>query len=100
MTIMTSNELNELTTIIDTYNYDNNDKITPENLHHVFWEKINRLRNASNRKILLHNWKYTKELESTELSEIHNKNIHITNDNGNDNAEYRFILEFWLSIYH
>jgi hypothetical protein len=100
MTIMSTNELNELTTMIDTYNYDNNDKITPENLHHVFWEKINRLRNASNRKILLHNWKYTKELESAELSEINNKNknIHITNEN--DNAEYRFILEFWLSIYH
>ena len=39
MTIMSSNELNELTTIIDTYNYDNNDKITPENLHHVFGKK-------------------------------------------------------------
>ena len=93
---MTPTELAELTTLLDTYNYHTEDLITPESLHAKWWPALNQLRQAPNKVALLEGWKYKKELENIEYSHATNANNHIKVDN----AEQRFVVDFWLSIYH
>jgi len=93
---MTPTELAELTTLLDTYNYNTEDLITPESLYAKWWPALNQLRQAPNKAALLEGWKYKKELESVEYSHAINANNHIKVDN----TEQRFVLDFWLSIYH
>ena len=93
---MTPEELNTLTELIDTYNYHNEDLITPQSLHAKLWPSLQQLRQAPNKVALLTNWKYKKELESAEVSHANNANAHMKLDDW----EQRFVVDFWLCIYH
>ena len=93
---MTPEELTELTSLIDTYNYDTEEKITPKSLHACWWPLLNKLRQASNKGQLLKGWKYNKELESAEYSYANNGNKHINVDDW----EERFVVDLWLCVYH
>jgi hypothetical protein len=93
---MTPIEFAELTSLIDTYNYENETEITPESLHAKWWTAVKQLKEAPNKEALLEGWKYKKEFESAEYSQTHNENKHISLDN----PEQRFLLDFWLCVYH
>ena len=93
---MTPQELAELTERIDTYNYHNEDMITPQSLHAKLWPSLQQLRQAPNKAELLGDWKYKKELESAEVSHATNANAHMKLDDW----EQRFVVDFWLCIYH
>jgi hypothetical protein len=93
---MSYKDLLDLTERIDSYNYENEDTITPLSLHARWWPLLNQLRQAPNKTALLEGWKYKKELENTEYSYAANSNKHINVDDW----EQRFVLDLWLSIYH
>jgi hypothetical protein len=93
---MTLAELAALTDLIDTYNYDKEEMITPIGLHASWWPRLNQLRQAPNKADLLESWKYKKELESAEYSYTNNSNKHVNVDDW----EQRFVVDFWLCIYH
>ncbi len=93
---MTPEELITLTELIDTYNYHNEDMITPQSLHTKLWPSLQQLRQAPNKNTLLTDWKYKKELESAEYSYASNSNKHVNVDDW----EQRFVVDFWLCIYH
>ena len=93
---MTLEELIEMTLMIDNFNYDNKDIITPNDLHANWWPPLNKLRQAANKAELLKGWKYRKELESVEYSHANNINKYINLEDG----EHRFVVDLWLSIYH
>jgi hypothetical protein len=93
---ITRKELVELTEIMDSYNYENEDMITPLSLHARWWPLLNQLRQSPNKIALLEGWKYKKELESVEYSYAANSNKHINVD---DWAQ-RFVVDLWLCIYH
>jgi hypothetical protein len=93
---MTPEELIILTDAIDTYNYHNEDMITPQSLHAKLWPGLQQLRQAPNKAALIADWKYKKELESAEVSHANNANKHMHLDDW----EQRFVVDFWLSIYH
>ena len=93
---MTLVELAELTELVDNYNYDKEEIITPIGLYEKWWPRLNQLRQAPNKAKLLAHWKYSKELESVEYSHQHNANTHIQVDQW----EQRFVVDFWLCIYH
>ena len=94
--VMTPQDLVELTEIIDNYNYHNEELITPKSLHTKLWSDLNKLRQAPNKADLLADWKYKKELESAEYSHQTNVNHYINLEN----SEQRFLVDFWLCIYH
>jgi len=93
---MTHEDFNTLTRLIDTYNYENEELITPNGLCSTWWPLLNQLRQAPNKDTLLAEWKYKKELENVEFSHIHGENSYI---NVADWAE-RFVVALWLYIYH
>ena len=93
---MTPEELFKLTEIMDNYNYDNEEMITPISLQNKWWPLLNQLRQAPNKTALLEDWKYKKDLESAEYSHVYNINTHINVDNW----EQRFVVDLWLCIYH
>ena len=93
---MLADELDRLTDVIDTYNYENESIITPESLHSKLWPTLNKLRGAHNKETLIKNWKYKKDLELVEESHVSYTNSHI---NVSD-WEQRYVVAFWLSIYH
>jgi len=93
---MTPKEFVELTHAMDTYNYENEDLITPQSLHAKWWPLLNQLRQATNKETLIDDWKYKVNLESVEYSHASNMNRHITLDDW----EQRFVLDLWISIYH
>lgn len=93
---MTLEELFDLTLLIDNFNYEKKDTITPNDLHANWWPSLNKLRQAANKSELLKDWKYKKELESVEYSHASGVNKYINLEDG----EHRFVLDFWLSIYH
>ena len=93
---MTPTELAELTTLLDTYNYDTEELITPESLHAKWWPALNQLRQAPNKAALLEGWKYKKDLLNVEYCHTHGENRYVAGDNW----EQRFVLALWLSIYH
>jgi|LakMenEpi03Aug12_release.lakeMendotaPanAssembly.Ray.scaffolds.fasta_scaffold2779386_1 hypothetical protein len=92
---MTEQEFNDLTILIDRYNYVNEDTITPITLHATLWSKLNQLRTASNKNTLIKSWKYKKELLGSEYAIANKANYTML-----DNEEHRFVVDFWLSIYH
>jgi len=84
-------DLADLTTLLDTYNYDNEDFITPQSIHTTWWPSLNKLRQAPNKEALLEGWKYKADLLNVEYSHA----------NGyTDDWEQRFVVAMWLSIYH
>lgn len=93
---MTPDELTELTELIDNYNYENIDIITPINLYASWWPLLNKLREAPNKAELIENWKYKKELESAEYSRANDINKYINLED----EEQRFVVDLWLCIYH
>jgi hypothetical protein len=93
---MSTEELDVLTTLLENYNYDEEDLITPIALHAKWWPKLNQLRQAPNKTALLEGWKYKKDLESVEYSHANGTNTHITLES----AEQRFVVDLWLCIYH
>ena len=93
---MTPAELNALTELLDNYNYDNQELITPIALHANWWPSLNRLRQAPNKAALLTDWKYKKELASAEKSHARGVNTYINLES----AEQRFVVNLWLCIYH
>ena len=93
---MTPDELVELTRIIDTYNYDYEQVITPGSLHGILWPSLNKLRQDPNRAALLEGWKYKDILQSVEYAHANGENSYIKIDD----SEQRFIVAFWMSIYH
>ena len=93
---MTPDELIELTRLIDTYNYDYEQMITPSSLYGVLWPGLNKLRQAPNKAALLDGWKYKDILQSVEYSHANGENSYIKVDN----VEQQFIVAFWMSIYH
>jgi hypothetical protein len=90
---MLAGELETLTDIIDTYNYEHESMITPESLHSKLWPGLNQLREAHNRETLIKEWKYKKDLELVEASHD-NIFVNVTD------WEQRYVVAFWLSIYH
>ena len=94
--VMAPADLVELTEIIDNYNYFNEDIITPQSLHAKLWCGLNKLRQAPNKSELLADWKYKKDLESAEYSHQTNVNKYINLED----SEQRFLVDFWLCIYH
>ena len=93
---MLADELDKLTDVIDTYNYDNESMITPQSLHTTWWPLLNKLRQATNKEALLEGWKYKKDLQLVEASHAYDSNSFV---NVGD-WEQRFVLALWLSIYH
>ena len=93
---MTPTELDELTDLIDTYNYDTEEEITPVTLYFKWWPRVNQLRQSPNKAELLADWKYKKEFECAEYSHTYNSNKHINVDD----SEQRFLVDLWLCIYH
>ena len=93
---MNPDELIELTRLIDTYNYDYEQTITPSSLYGVLWPRLNQLRQAPNRAVLLEGWKYKDILQSVEYSHANGENSYIKIED----VEQRFIVAFWMSIYH
>ena len=93
---MTPEELVELTETMDNYNYENEEMITPIDLHAKWWPLLNQLRQAPNKEALLEDWKYKKELESAEYSYANNSIKHVNVDDW----EQRFAVDLWLCIYH
>ena len=93
---MTPDELIELTRLIDNYNYDYEQVITPGSLYGVLWPGLNKLRQAPNRAALLEDWKYKDILQSVEYSHANGENSYIKIED----SEQRFIVAFWMSIYH
>ena len=93
---MTPQELAELTELVNNYNYDKEEMITPVGLYEKWWPRLNQLRQAPNKAKLLADWKYKNELESTEYSYTNNSNKHVNVDDW----EQRFVVDFWLCIYH
>ena len=93
---MLADELDTLTDVIDTYNYENESMITPKSLHSKIWPGLNKLREAHNKETLIKNWKYKKDLELVEESHVSDANSHI----GVDDWEQRYVVAFWLFIYH
>jgi hypothetical protein len=89
-------ELETLTSVIDTYNYEHESMITPESLHTKLWHGLNKLREAENKDTLIKDWKYKKDLELVEESHVSYNNSHV---NVGD-WEQRYVVAFWLSIYH
>jgi hypothetical protein len=93
---MLAADLDVLTNVIDTYNYEYESMITPESLHAKLWPGLNQLREAHNKETLVKDWKYKKDLQLVEESHASDTNIHI---NGAD-WEQRYVVAFWLYIYH
>ena len=93
---MLAAELDTLTDIIDTYNYEHESIITPESLHAKLWTGLNKLREAHNKETLIKDWKYKKDLQLVEESHVSDANSHIT---GAD-WQQRYVVAFWLNIYH
>lgn len=93
---MLADELDKLTDVIDTYNYDNESMITPQSLHATWWPSLSKLRQATNKEALLEGWKYKKDLQLVEASHAHDANSFVNVDDW----EQRFVLALWLSIYH
>ena len=93
---MTPEELTQLTSLIDTYNYEHEELITPKGLHAKWWTAVKQLKEAPNKEALLEGWKYKKEFESAEYSQTHNGNKHINVDD----LEQRFVVDLWLCVYH
>jgi hypothetical protein len=89
-------DLDNLTTLLDNYNYDNENFITPQSLHATWWPGLNQLREATNKQALLEDWKYKKDLLNVEYCHTHGENRYVAGDNW----EQRFVLALWLSIYH
>jgi hypothetical protein len=96
MTEMTEQEFNDLTLLIDNFNYDKEELITPKSLHETLWTKLNRLRTAPNKNALIDGWKYEKELLSAEFSHETKINMYTKLEN----EEQRFLVDFWLCVYH
>jgi hypothetical protein len=93
---MLADELEKLTDMIDTYNYENESMITPESLHAKIWPGLNKLRGAHNRDTLIKEWKYKKDLELVEESNVSDANSHVNVADW----QQRYVVAFWLSIYH
>lgn len=93
---MTPEELTELTTLMDNYNYDNEDLITPNNLYESWWPLLNKLRQAPNKAELLEDWKYKKELEIAEYSQTGDMKNYIKLEDD----DQRFVVFLWFCIYH
>ena len=89
-------DLANLTTLLDTYNYDNEYIITPQSLHATWWPGLNQLREAHNKEALLEGWKYKKDLQLVEASHAHDANNFVNVCEW----EQRFVVALWLSIYH
>ena len=94
--MLTAADLDILTDVIDTYNYEHEDMITPESLHAKLWPGLNQLREAQNKETLIENWKYKKDLQLVEESHINYTNNHINVADW----QQRYVVAFWLSIYH
>ena len=93
---MLAADLDVLTKVIDNYNYEHESMITPESLHATLWPTLNELREAHNKDTLIKDWKYKKDLQSVEESHVSDTNSHI----GVDDWQQRYVVAFWLSIYH
>ena len=92
---MTFQELAELTTRIDNYNYHQRNDITADSLHTEFWEALHRLRLSPNRKAILEDWKYKGDLLCTEKTHANEaKQFTLLT------WEKSFVLDFWMGIYH
>lgn len=92
---MEQQELNELTTLIDNFNYKNNESITVEMLHDRLWTGLNKLRMATNKDNLISEWKYNLNFISTELR-------HTNKNKSFEKVEWEksYVLDFWMGIYH
>ena len=95
---MSKQELDDLTKIIDSYNYNDKNKeiITPAILHHELWNGLNKLRHAENKDALLEEWKYNTEFITTE--KCHQNDV--SQFKLLDIWEESFVLYFWMCIYH
>ena len=93
---MLADELDKLTDLIDTYNYEHESMITPESLHTKLWPILNKLRRAHNKETLIKNWKYKKDFQLVEESHASDSNSFVNVDDW----EQRYVVAFWLSIYH
>ena len=93
---MTLQDLDDLTELLDNYNYDNQDLITPFALHANWWPSLNRLRQAPNKAALLADWKHKKDWDSVEHSYANGSNSYINLES----AEQRFVVDLWMCIYH
>ena len=91
--IMSTEDLYELTTLIDNCNYTKEEKITPKYLHTLLWDKFNQLRTATNKDTLIENWKYKKDFT---LVERPNANDFVNLED----TDQQMLVHFWLSIYH
>lgn len=96
MSEMTEQEFIDLTMLVDNYNYSNESMITPESLHETLWNKLNRLRTATNKNALIEGWKYKTELLSAEIAHKNGINKYTKLEN----EEQRFVVDFWMCIYH
>ena len=95
---MSEQELNNLTSLIDNYNYDNKKIITPAGLHETLWIGLNQLRNAENKTALLEGWKYSSQLSATEST--HETKVSHFKKLEENLWEQSFVLYFWMCIYH
>jgi hypothetical protein len=95
---MSEEELNNLTSVIDTYNYDKKETITAAGLHETLWKGLNQLKNAENKSALLEGWKYSSQFASAEST--HELRVSHFKKLEENLWEQSFVLYFWMCIYH
>jgi len=95
---MNEQELNNLTSLIDNYNYDMMETITPNEMYETLWVGLNQLRNSENKAALLEGWKYSSELSVTEST--HETKVSHFKHIKDELWELSFVLYFWMCIYH
>ncbi len=95
---MSEQELNNLTALIDNYNYENNQIITPQGLHKTLWGGLNQLKNAENKSALLEGWKYSSSFTAAEST--HETRVSHFKKLEESLWEQSFVLYFWMCVYH
>jgi hypothetical protein len=95
---MSEQELNNLTTLIDNYNYENKEIITPQGLHKTLWGGLNQLKNAENKSALLEGWKYSSSFTAAEST--HETRVSHFKKLEESLWEQSFVLYFWMCVYH
>ena len=68
---MNQQELDKFTLLIENYNYDNNETITPQSLHKELWGGLSALKNTANKEALLDGWKYSSAFSAAESTHPH-----------------------------
>lgn len=95
---MNQQELDKFTLLIENYNYDNNETITPQSLHKELWGGLSALKNTANKEALLDGWKYSSAFSAAEST--HQTKVSHFKKLKTELWEQSFALYFWMCIYH